>query len=143
MQKSLHRLILVVGATPILICVFAWLYMVGMTYLEGNPRSFLNSLSWASETFTTTGYGGDYRWGHPVMVAFVILVQFAGVFFVYLVFPIFLIPFLEERFEGRLATTLPKLVDHVVIYRYGPAVETLLRQLEHDSVPFVIFEENE
>jgi Trk K+ transport system NAD-binding subunit len=53
------------------------------------------------------------------------------------------VPFLEERFEGRLPTTLPRLEAHIVIYRYGPAVETLVRQLEHDRVPFVIYEEDD
>ena len=143
MRSSLRRLVLLLGSTPLLLLLFAWLYMLGMTHLEGQPRDFLSSLGWAAETFTTTGYGGDHTWRHPVMVTFVVLVQFAGVFLVFLVFPVFLIPYLEERFEGRLPTALPKLKDHLVIYRYGPAVETFVQQLEHDRVPFVIYEENE
>jgi len=143
MRSSLRRLILLLGSAPILLLLFAWLYMLGMTHLEGEPRDFLSSLGWAAETFTTTGYGGDHHWQHPVMVAFVILVQFAGVFLVFLVFPIFLIPYLEERFEGRLPTSLPKLKDHLVIYRYGPAVETFVQELEHHRIPFVIYEEIE
>ncbi|MBN2192530.1 MAG: two pore domain potassium channel family protein, partial [Polyangiaceae bacterium] len=143
MRRSLRRLLLLLGSTPILIICFAWLYMLGMTHLEHDPRDFSSSLSWAAETFTTTGYGGDHHWRHPLMVGFVILVQFAGVFLVFLVFPIFLMPFLEERFEGRLPTSLPNLERHVVIYRYGPAVETFVRHLEHQGVPFVIYEENE
>ena len=142
MRRSLRRLVVLIGSAPILICVFAWLYMLGMQYLEHEPRDFLASLSWAAETFTTTGYGGDHHWDHPVMVGLVILVQFAGVFLVFLVFPIFLVPFLEERFEGRLPTSLPRLQGHVVIYRHSPAVEPLIRQLEHDGVPLVIYEED-
>ncbi len=142
MRSSLRRLILLLASAPILLLVFAWLYMLGMTHLEDQPRDFLSSLGWAAETFTTTGYGGDHHWKHPVMLAFVIVVQFAGVFLVFLVFPVFLIPYLEERFEGRLPTSLPKLKDHLVIYRYGPAIETFVRQLEHDRVPFVVYEEN-
>ncbi len=143
MRSSLRRLVLLLGSAPLLMVLFAWLYMLGMRHLEGKPRDFLSSLGWAAETFTTTGYGGDHHWNHPVMLGLVILVQFAGVFLVFLVFPIFLIPYLEERFEGRLPTALPKLKDHLIIYRYGPAVETFVRQLEHDRVPFVIFEEEE
>jgi Trk K+ transport system NAD-binding subunit len=142
MRRSLRRLVMLVGSAPILICAFAWLYMLGMSHLEKSPRDFLSSLSWAAETFTTTGYGGDHHWNHPLMVGFVILVQFAGVFLVFLVFPVFLVPFLEERFERRLPTALPRLESHIVIYRHGPAVETLVRQLEHDRVPFVIYEED-
>ena len=36
------------------------------------------------------------------MVLLVVAVQFLGVFLVFLIFPIYLIPFLEERFETRL-----------------------------------------
>jgi Trk K+ transport system NAD-binding subunit len=143
MRRSLRRLVLLLVSTPLLLVVFAWLYMLGMARLEHDPRDFLSSLSWAAETFTTTGYGGDHRWSHPAMVGFVILVQFAGVFLVFLIFPVFLMPFLEERFEGRLPRALPRLVGHVVIYRHGPAVETFVRQLEHQRTPFVIYEEDE
>ncbi|MBN2340352.1 MAG: NAD-binding protein [Deltaproteobacteria bacterium] len=137
------RLALLLCSVPVLLCFFAFLYMLGMTHLEHNPRDFASSLAWAAETFTTTGYGGDHHWNHPIMVGFVILVQFAGVFLVFLLFPILLMPYFEQRFEGRLPTVLPKLAGHIVIYSYGPAVETFLRQLEHNRVPFVIYEENE
>ena len=44
---------------PLLVVVLGTLYMLGMTYLEGSPRSFLRSIEWASESITTTGYGAD------------------------------------------------------------------------------------
>ncbi|MBN2530883.1 MAG: NAD-binding protein [Deltaproteobacteria bacterium] len=137
------RLALLLGSVPILLCVFAWLYMLGMNHLEQTPRDFASSFAWAAETFTTTGYGGDHHWNHPLMVAYVILVQFAGVFLVFLIIPVFLIPYFEQHFQGRLPTVLPRLDGHIVVYSYGPAVETFLRQLEHNRIPFVIYEENE
>ena len=70
-----------------------------MAELEDKPRDFWQSLAWAAETLSTTGYGADARWSHPAMVVLVAAVQFAGVFFVFLIFPIYLIPFLEERFQ--------------------------------------------
>ena len=36
------------------------------------------------------------------MVILVVVVQFVGVFLVFLIIPIYLIPFLEERFEERV-----------------------------------------
>ncbi len=143
MHRSTRRLAILIAATPVTLLFISWLYMLGMEYLEGEPRSFLQSLEWAAETVTTTGYGRDAEWAHPVMSVFVVVVQFLGVFLVFLVFPVFLIPFFEERFEGRLPTTLPPLKNHVLIYRFGPAVETLVAQLEQHKVPFVIFEEDE
>jgi Trk K+ transport system NAD-binding subunit len=85
----------------------------------------------------------DRVWSHPVMEVFVIFVEFAGVLLLFLVFPVFVIPFLEERFEVRLPAELPDLAGHVLVYRYGPAVTSLLEELDQAEVPAVIFEEDE
>jgi voltage-gated potassium channel len=78
------------------------------------------------------------------MVVFVVLVQFAGVFLVFLIVPIFLVPFLEERFERSLPRAAPaSLAGHVVVYRYGPAVETLLQRLTARNVPSLVVETDE
>jgi len=114
-----------------------------MNHLEGQVRTLGESLQWAAATLTTTGYGRDSSWTHPVMEFFVIFVEFAGVLLLFLVFPVFVIPFLEERFEVRLPGVLPDLDGHVLIYRYGPAVTSLLEELEQADVPSVIFEEDE
>lgn len=77
------------------------------------------------------------------MVVFVVVLQFIGVFLVFLIFPLYLIPFLEERFEVRLPKTVPPLDDHVVIYGYGAAVETLLEELARAEVETVVVESDE
>jgi Trk K+ transport system NAD-binding subunit len=78
------------------------------------------------------------------MIVLVVAVQFVGVFLVYLVFPIYLIPFLEERFETRLPQEVAKdLADHVLIFRYGPAVETLLAELSAARVRTLVLERDE
>ena len=74
-QKRLLGFVLAVG---LLLLALALLYMGGMSWLEGEPRGFLQSLEWAAETLTTTGYGADASWSHPVMVVFVICVQLVG-----------------------------------------------------------------
>jgi Trk K+ transport system NAD-binding subunit len=143
LSRSYRRLLLLLLAMPVTLYVLAQLYQFGMLHLEGQPRTLLQSLEWASETLTTTGYGRDTGWQHPVMQFYVIAVQLAGVFLVFLVFQLFMTPFLEERFEQRLATRLPALKDHVLIYRYGPTVISLLDELDRAKVPVVIFEEDE
>jgi hypothetical protein len=72
------------------------------------------------------------------MVLFVVLVQWTGVFFVFLVFPIYLIPFLEERFEARLPRRPPDVREHVIVYRYGPAVESAVELLAERGVPALV-----
>lgn len=139
------RLALVfLAAIPAALVVTTLLYWAGMRSLEGNPRSLLHSFEWAAETITTTGYGHDARWEHPLMATFVALVQFGGVFLVVLVLPVILIPFLESRFEVRLPRTVPpRLAGHLVIYGYGPAVVSLIDEVERAGVPSVVAEPNE
>ena len=124
------RLLALLGLLLLLLIVTTLLYMWGMTYLEGKPRGFWDALEWAGESLSTTGYGRDSNWNHPLMVSYVVLVQFVGVFLVFLVFPIYVIPFFEERFETRLPKEIPSLKEHVVIFDYGPPVATLLTELE-------------
>ncbi|MBI3063351.1 MAG: NAD-binding protein, partial [Deltaproteobacteria bacterium] len=143
MTRSQKRLLALLGVVILLLLVTAILYMAGMTYLEGKPRNFWDALEWAGESLSTTGYGADSSWRHPLMVLYVVLVQFIGVFIVFLVFPVYLIPFLEERFETRLPKEIPSVKDHVVIFRYGPTVATLLEELERANVATLVVEEEE
>jgi Trk K+ transport system NAD-binding subunit len=144
MQRSSRRLIGVAAA----LCAFtigaAILYQIGMAALEGKHRTFWDSIEWATETLSTTGYGADAHWSHPAMVILVVAVQFVGVFLFFLVVPIFMVPFLEERFEERLPRIADdKLHDHVIVYRYGPAVETLVQRLRERGVRTLVAETDE
>ncbi len=141
--RSLRRLVYLILSLPVLLFVLALVYQAGMIHLEGQPRSLGEALQWAAATLTTTGFGRDATWTHPLMEIFVIFVQFAGVMLIFLVVPVVLLPYLEERFEARLPTTLPNLSGHVLIYRYGRAVSALVEELERSGIPTVIFEEDE
>lgn len=144
MTRPRRRLLLLLLALPLFLVGCALVYMTGMSLLEGQPRGFWQSLEWAAETVTTTGYGADHTWRHPAMVVFVVAVQFAGVLLVFLLVPIYLLPFLEERFQVRLPQAAPEdLAGHVLIYRYGPAVETLLDELAGAGVPALVLEPDE
>ena len=143
MGRSTRRLIGLTAGLMIFVVVSALLYQAGMLHLEGKSRTFWEGLEWAAETLSTTGYGADSHWEHPAMVIFVVAVQFAGVFLVFLVVPILLVPFLEERFERQLPRVPPKMEDHVVVYRYGPAVETLLERLRAAGVQSLVVETDE
>lgn len=137
------RILALMGTLLVLLIACAVFYMLGMDQLEGRPRGFWSSLEWAAETLSTTGYGADHSWRHPLMVVYVALVQFVGVFLVFLIFPIVLIPLLEKRFQTRLPTHCPPLENHVVIFRHGPAVATLLEELETSAIPTIVVEEDE
>ncbi len=143
MQRSTRRLLALAVGLLAFVVGSALLYQFGMAALEGKPRSFWDAVEWAAETLSTTGYGYDSRWSHPAMVILVIAVQFVGVFLFFLVVPIFMIPFLEERFEERLPREAGDISRHIVIYRFGPAVETLLQRLRSDGVPALVVETDE
>jgi Trk K+ transport system NAD-binding subunit len=143
MTRSQRRLLAFVVGLATLLLVAALLYMLGMNFIEGESRGFWRSLEFAAETLSTTGYGADETWKSPVMVLFVVVLQFLGVFLIFLIFPVYLIPFLEERFEVRLPKEAPDISDHVIVFRFGPAVSTLLRELEQAGLKTVVVESDE
>jgi Trk K+ transport system NAD-binding subunit len=144
MQRSSRRLALLVFGLIAFVIVTALLYQIGMARLEGKPRSFWQAFEWAGESLSTTGYGADSAWKHPLMVMLVVAVQFVGVFLVFLIIPIYLVPFLEERFEEKVPRTADaKLANHVVVYRFGPAVEMLLQRLKSHAVSSLVVEIDE
>ncbi len=141
-KRSTHRLLALLTLLPMAVLVLGLLYMLGMTYLEGHPRTFLQGLQWASETMTNTGYGADNHWDHPVMALFVIVTPFIGQFLVFLIFPVLVLPYFEEKFEVRMQHELPPMAGNVLFYRYGPAIESVVVEFDNANSPFVIFEEN-
>jgi Trk K+ transport system NAD-binding subunit len=141
-QRSTWRLMALLVSMPAAVLVFGSLYMLGSVYLEGKPVDIWSSMEWASETLTTTGYGAYAPWKHPLMILLVILTQFIGMFFLVLVFPVYVLPYIEERFELRLPRALPAMAGHVLFYRYGPAIDSLLHEFQRLGAAFVIFEED-
>lgn len=144
MKRSTRRLMVLLACLPVALLLLAVLYMLAMSRLEGNARDLWTSLEWAAETLTTTGYGVDVHWNHPLTVIYVIVVQFLGLFLVFLIFPIYVIPFFEERFEARLPDALPgpRKPRYVLIYHYGPAVATLVEELHRHERDVVVVEED-
>ena len=143
MQRSVRRLLILVLSLALLIIASAGLYRVGMATFEGEERGFWRSLAWAGETLSTTGYGADANWSHPVMVLFVVALQFVGVLLLFLVFPVYLIPALEERFQSRLPRAAPKTEKTILILRYGVTVSTLIDEIEGEGLRPLIVESDE
>lgn len=144
MQRPTRALIFLTAGVAAFLVITALLYQLGMARLEGRRTSFWQSIEWASETLSTTGYGADAPWKHPVMILLVVFVQFAGVFLMYLIIPLVLLPFLAERFEQKVPRRpRENLAGHVVIYRFGAPVETLLQRLSAEGVPSLVVELDE
>lgn len=142
LKRSSKRLLAILGILPLTVVLLALIYMVGMEHLEGKVRTFLQSLQWATETITTTGFGADNAWEHPVMALYVVLTQMAGQFLIFLIFPLVILPYFEEQFEVRLQHQLPPMAGKVLFYRYGPALDALLVEFKNKGTSFVILEED-
>ena len=142
-KRSTKRLFALLLSIPLVILAGGVLYMFGMTYLEHSPRDFWTSLEWAAETLTTVGYGSESHWTNPAMTVFVIFFELLGMSFYVLIFPVFFLPYFEERFEARLPGNLPAMTDRVLIHRYGPAVDSLIEELRRVGMAFVILEQDE
>jgi hypothetical protein len=143
MRRSTRRLLILLAIVPFSLVIIAFLYMQGMAHLEGQGRSFWESLEWAAETFTTTGYGADARWHDPRMVLFVVAVQFTGLTLLFMILPVYVLPFFEERFEARVPRVLPKLDGEILIFHYGPTVASLISELRRLHRAYVIIESKE
>lgn len=143
MLRSHFRFLVLAGILVVILLSLSMIYMLGMEYLEAKPRTFWQALQWAAGTTSTTGYGSDTSWQHPVMVIFVVFTQFMGVMLIFMVLPIYLIPLLEERFETKLPNEATSATNHVVIFDYGPTVSTLVTELAQAGIPTVIVDEDE
>jgi Trk K+ transport system NAD-binding subunit len=143
-MRSRGRILILLAVLVFFIIAAAVLYEAGMARFEHKPRTFLESLEWSVETLSTTGYGRDNHWNSPAMTILVITVQLAGMLLVPLVLFLFVLPYIAERFEQRLPRDADRaLRDHVVVYHYGPAVETLLQKLAGQHIPTLVAETDE
>ncbi len=115
-----------------------------MICFEGRERDFLSSLQAVVQTVTTVGYGEDAPWQSPQLNIFVITMQLAGLVILLMLFPLFVFPWLEERFRWRwIPTQAPrKGRNHVIVCGCSPMAETLAQELATAgrSVLFVVRE---
>ena len=137
-----HRrtLMYIVGLAGIILG-FAAAYDYGMSAFENDPRSYLRSLQFVVETFTTTGYGADSPWQSAEMLVMVMVIDITGVILIFLALPVLLFPLFEEAIETTAPTSVERnLRDHVVICQFTPRGETLVAELETWDVDYVIVE---
>lgn len=116
-------------------------YQYGMRVFENRPRTFIDSLQFAVEMFTTTGFGGDARWTSTEMQLFIAVTDLLGMALLVGALPVVASPLLERAF----ATVAPSQVeadieDHIVICSDTPRTEELIPQLNAEDVPYVLVE---
>ena len=116
-------------------------YQWGMATYEDRPRTFLDSLQFTVEMFTTTGFGGDSPWESPQMHAYIIITDLLGMALLVGALPVVATPLLRSA----LSTSAPERADsdldnHVVICSYTARSEVLVDELDSQGIPHVIVE---
>lgn len=138
MERTRRHGIYYLGAMVTLLVLYTVLYQFGMTTFEGVERGFFESLQIVVQSVTTTGYGEDAGfWSTTPMVLLMIIMQFTGVFFLFLTLPLFLVPWIENRLEE----TLPRSYsgsEHVLICGQSEIGAELIEELESREVDYVV-----
>ena len=116
-------------------------YQWGMATYEGRPQTFLDSLQFTVEMFTTTGFGGDAPWESPQMQAYIVVTDLLGMALLVGALPVVATPL----FKSALSTRAPERVEedlagHVVICSDTTRSEVLIDELDSHSIPYVIVE---
>jgi len=118
-------------------------YQAGMRVYEGRPRTYLDSLQFAVEMFTTTGFGGDSPWTSAEMQAFVTVTDLLGMALLVGALPVFVGPVVEGALSTATPTELETTVtDHVVICSDTTRADELTSELETNDVPHVVVDSN-
>jgi len=137
-RRRTIRYLAVLGAIMV---AYGVLYHIGISYVAGRDHSFLRSLQFVVETFTTTGYGSESPWTTPTMNVLVIVMDLTGVALIFLALPVLVFPAFEEAISTTVPDTLDEeLTDHVVICSYTPRTDTLIEELAPWGVDHVVVE---
>lgn len=139
MVRQRRRLLSYLVLVFCVLVIYTFLYDWGMSALEDRPRSLIRSLSVVVQTFTTTGYGEDAPWISPEMTMLMIGMQLTGVTLLFLALPLFVAPWVEERLDTTVPTSVT-MEDHVVLFGFSSRGETLIEELEAWDRPYVIVE---
>jgi Trk K+ transport system NAD-binding subunit len=140
-----HRLVVyyIVGLVAMVLLITV-VYFYGMRTLEGEGPEYtiFNALTTVVETMTTTGYGADSPWDHPLMNVFMVLIQLSGIAVGFFTLRLVVIPLFNEAevdLDGRLS---PKK-DHVIICEYSRDSAVLLDELRELDVDYVLLSSDE
>ncbi|QSG08688.1 potassium channel family protein [Halapricum desulfuricans] len=141
MNKWYRRTIYSFAVLVVIIFAYAVVYHYGMLYLEGESKTFLQSLEVVVQTFTTTGFGEDAPWSSDLMNVLVITMDLTGVALIFLALPVLIFPLFEEALSTTVPTSVEDdLADHVVVCADTPRAEVLIDELDSWDVEYVLVE---
>lgn len=141
MQTWKRRGIGYLAILGVALVVTAFSYQWGMRVFENRPRTFLDSLQFAAEMFTTTGFGGDAPWESAEMQLFITVTDLLGMALLVGALPVFVGPLIENTLSPSAPQRLKEEVsDHVVICSDTTRANELIAELAANSIPYVVVE---
>jgi voltage-gated potassium channel len=121
-----------------LVLLYAVVYNVMLSQLEGVDQSIFASLEFVVQTMTTTGYGQDSGlWSHPLMFSFVILTQISGIGLGFFTLRLIVIPLFTGA-DVDLDDRLTPKRDHVIVCEYRRDSAVLLDELRELDIDYVL-----
>lgn len=138
------KLVVYLLSVIVVVTVQTGLYWWGMAALEGDPRSLLDSFGIVVQSLTTTGYGQDAPWDSAFLQTLIIVIQFTGIAYIFIAFPLFIVPWLRTAFlEPTVPDAIRNIKDHILITGYTPLSSTLVEDLEGRDQSYVVVESDE
>ncbi|NHX37666.1 MULTISPECIES: potassium channel family protein [Halolamina] len=140
-----HRLVAYYAVGLVAMVLFLTVvYFYGMRTLEGEGPEYtvFNALTTVVETMTTTGYGADSPWSHPLMNLYVVFVQLSGIAVGFFTLRLVIIPLFTGA-EVDLDSRLSPKRDHVIICEYSRDSAVLLDELRELDVDYVLISSDE
>ncbi|NIB99202.1 NAD-binding protein [Halobacterium sp. R2-5] len=137
MSRQERRVLAYAGLLAAVAATYTVAFKHGMAFFEGREVTYVESLQFVGQTFTTTGYGEYAPWESNVMLLTVVVMQLSGVFLIFLTLPLFVVPWIEDRLEVEPPRSVD-LDDHVVICGFGARDKTLAAELDAQGVEYVV-----
>lgn len=137
--KLLFRFLIVL---LILISVFTLLFHLLMLG-EGRTFSWVTGFYWTLTVMSTLGFG-DITFNSDPGRFFTVVVLLSGMLFLLILFPFtfinfFYSPWMKSQEQALVPRELPKeTTGHVVLTRYGPIEEALIKKLDRFNYPYVV-----
>ncbi|AHG00865.1 hypothetical protein HALLA_09985 [Halostagnicola larsenii XH-48] len=129
-----------VGSLLLFVVLYTGIYRWGMAAFEGEPRSWYRAFEIVVQSMTTTGYGQDAPWESLQMTAIVVLIQLTGIAYIFVAFPVFVVPWITEIAEPTPPERIADMRDHVIIVGFTELSRTLVEELNSSRTPYVIVE---
>jgi voltage-gated potassium channel len=126
----------------ILVLVFTIIFHLLMLR-EGVTYSWITGLYWTLTVMSTLGFG-DITFESDAGRFFSIVVLLSGMVFLLILFPFtfinfFYSPWMKAQENARVPRELPTETNgHVVLTRYGPVTEALIKKLNQFKYPYVV-----